>query len=1038
MKKRSKPAVAISFQVGKYTGAGQPINWLGPETTNLITDPGLYSLSDYWFTDVTRNVLFGTSNVNNRRVMQLNQIGTVVNGGPFTEADAVNKRVIIHGTGEQVRIVGYISSSSVTVDRALTVSGQLGTVCHVEEQTLVAGAVISNLYDTQAGAIANLKEYDMTTGLVTVSNTRSVIFPEATVSAVYREIGWAPVDNAGANSRIFGRKVQDYSFEVGDQPYVRVTIKRIVDCNETSHAEVPIRGYAGTATSKYYLEQARFDAKYYSTIGPNGETIPPEETSTFLECKGNAERGLVLSYSEHDLTTRGVDGLLTTIMELRHIEATFDETLNIYSTGSNTVNILKSSGVVQPIQNGTLLDPIVLSNQPIGGGQRLESGLIYFTRGGELYLYDSSEVIRAADPGQQLLANPYKVTVKNALDQTVNISGMLTPGAAGVIYYKPTALGSTLQIIYLNGDTGLVVDHEYYHDTATLRSVTGWGNLAFAIYDDSTMMIFQHENETWPPSPAAVIDPIQLPYNAVMSEVTPYKPSYVDANLLLLYDRVNGYMIHINLSNKQILVSHYVGVKCDFTVRALGDALYLPGMGIYRYSNNGLHEIAAYSIDVSAYYSREFNVSNDEHIILMLPNAVDIDTHVDLMVMGTLNTVSEKFPLYNNNIKSQALLAPDSRTIGQVGFDTSFCHMLTHDGSWGGPIAYNRVGLNGSGGNLLYWRPLVTGVQHYASVTMNSSSFLSVCVNGMIALYSSSTPDPVDPTTKWPTSVWGTGYGGLAKIDERLCLIYTHGQVGIYDVADPNSLGTNQLVKYGYTSIPNIHARNSASRNGLHYHAGTGKAYLVAGNTITRLYVNTVTKQIAIDFTHTLTDPTTLTTFTEVASCISDINGGTLHVAASGKLYNYNISSGLDVAVAPTVLEIDAADCIKAPNGMLLKTTEHQLFELRMSGELAYINQLSATANISASNLGYNTYDTIGVTMFTPNPREAGVVEDVGYIGLHALHRVGLETVNVFDVTTTTENYTAEVMWSMKLNPPIATLNKALYNFTLTTLWQRV
>lgn len=301
MKKMSRRDVSVNFRVGRYLG-GTDVEWITDVETNLITDWGINALAEYYFTDMTRYVLLGNSNNPNKRSATMSQSGTTVQGSGFTQDDATYNRLIIHHNGARARIVRYTSSSSVVVDTSLSVPVGIGTVCYTDDDQLIDPQFISNIYLVEEGAISNTKTVDPATGMVTITNTRVVVFEALQTAASFKEIGWAPNNKDGLNSKLFGKRVINLNFDADDIPYVQVSIVRKIDCSEKTGVSVPLYGYTGTGTFKLRYDRSNFDERFYSTIAEDGSTVRPT-LATMLENLDTSDKLVTLT----NLTGMSID-----------------------------------------------------------------------------------------------------------------------------------------------------------------------------------------------------------------------------------------------------------------------------------------------------------------------------------------------------------------------------------------------------------------------------------------------------------------------------------------------------------------------------------------------------------------------------------------------------------------------------------------------------------------------------------------------------------------------------------------------------------
>ncbi len=305
---RIKPphGIGIRFRIGAYVESG--ISWITDEQSNLVTRWGLNQLDQMWVCDATTNALLGTGTAPNRRdIMAMlapeptgNGNTIAISATAFTNDDVDNNRVISFGDGTYATIVGRFDDAAYVPDTAVLVEAPIGVahaenvvaeVLYVEQSTLDMPTFASTSADMSPTTNSSVSDYDETTQLLRIEDTRALIFEPLAADITFHEIGWAPVLDNGINSNVFGRRVVDAAFLAGERPYVQVTLVREIDCSEQQHASLPIQNYDGTGTTQLLLNQ--FDQSYRSYIGPLGNTIAPYAQNAMLEIAGAMSRGFV-------------------------------------------------------------------------------------------------------------------------------------------------------------------------------------------------------------------------------------------------------------------------------------------------------------------------------------------------------------------------------------------------------------------------------------------------------------------------------------------------------------------------------------------------------------------------------------------------------------------------------------------------------------------------------------------------------------------------------------------------------------------------
>lgn len=148
--------------------------------------------------------------------------------------------------------------------------------------------VVASLCDIEENAIVNSSQYKALFGFSTIENTRSLIFPVLDSDELFTEIAWAPSIEDGILSKVFGKQAIQQPYFAGEQPYVRITIIR--EIQNTNLVDLSTLGLPGSGTATIFSNMSTYleSPLYYSTIGPDGECIPPEFVS-WLEQKRPAK-----------------------------------------------------------------------------------------------------------------------------------------------------------------------------------------------------------------------------------------------------------------------------------------------------------------------------------------------------------------------------------------------------------------------------------------------------------------------------------------------------------------------------------------------------------------------------------------------------------------------------------------------------------------------------------------------------------------------------------------------------------------------------
>lgn len=282
--------ISINYRIGKLVD--NKVEWKTPFRKNLITDYGMSAMSKFPTASLHRFVLLGEGNSYPKLDLEVTQAGTTVtkiSGPDFTAANVGDS--VIYPNGSVFVITGFTTPTTVEVDTSF--DGYAGTaiVGHPSQITLETPFAASSTIDPTG--TTNEHDFDETTDIVSIFNSRCVVFPAMTVQKTLREIGWTnDLFDSGINAYVVGRHVIDPGsevvFNVGDIPYVQVVIAKTIYCGQ--RVLTAITGYSSGGTSQCLLHLPNFDDRYYSTIGPGGETVMPQFNSLLEPCLVETEQ----------------------------------------------------------------------------------------------------------------------------------------------------------------------------------------------------------------------------------------------------------------------------------------------------------------------------------------------------------------------------------------------------------------------------------------------------------------------------------------------------------------------------------------------------------------------------------------------------------------------------------------------------------------------------------------------------------------------------------------------------------------------------
>jgi len=391
---KEKYDIGVSFKIGKYTPNG--VEWLSEPEHNFITEAGLEMIYKDWFANLTKYVFLGTSDTPVPEDIEVVYIGSTsisVSDYIFTSGD-IGKTIMLPD-GEKQIIASITNDTTAVLEGSFSKSytGKAFIYSSISD-TLISPSFVSNNYDTSEGAIFNSKTVDPVTEIVTITNTRSVIFEELSDDTNFKEIGWSNNNNSGINSNLFGRKNIDIQFKEGDIPYIRVSLIRKINCSPVTLDSTNILGISGSIDVNNNIHNKSFDNKFYSYINTStGECVVPTITDTILEGYNPNFNNLKLIASDEnrDLTINNSN--LNSISELTFNGTAYNGTAYILDTIkiSDSVfvvsgyNFIKSFNISSGnIVGVTLLTPAAVTLKKL----KYIDNKLYVMGGSSIYIYD--------------------------------------------------------------------------------------------------------------------------------------------------------------------------------------------------------------------------------------------------------------------------------------------------------------------------------------------------------------------------------------------------------------------------------------------------------------------------------------------------------------------------------------------------------------------------------------------------------------------------------------------------------------------------
>lgn len=303
--------IRIDLKCGQKDPSTGEIVWLTPKVHNLINNNGLAMLKDYWLCQCTENVYLETGGTVNARYSGstlISQSGTSLSATDSfflnDQSDADNNRLLVFDDGTETFISGYNDVDDAEAGTSQIVSAQPATIYYTEETKMNDFAKASTTYETSSGS--NENSWSVDSGILTITNKRTVEFPVEASDITYKGVGWTPL--VGDDQEVFGRKALDIEISASTQPIVEVTITRSIDVSDTTFANI-FTGIAVDGTYMNMMGSTSYNAvDYYSSINTStGETVAPTVTSTFLECKSGIDMKMALGEYSGALDLTNID-----------------------------------------------------------------------------------------------------------------------------------------------------------------------------------------------------------------------------------------------------------------------------------------------------------------------------------------------------------------------------------------------------------------------------------------------------------------------------------------------------------------------------------------------------------------------------------------------------------------------------------------------------------------------------------------------------------------------------------------------------------
>jgi hypothetical protein len=175
-----------------------------PRKKNLILNQGLDMVASQRWSTCINFAAAGSDATPTRRdsgaVTVSRAAATLTASAGFFVPEDVG-RLFKFNTGEEVVVSAYTSATSVNTTTSGTIAASAGTMWAVNQTGLLAELARTGTYGTAGGD--NSTTLDTLAG--TLTQRRTFIFPPESALRTYREVGWSPQNDAGAN--LFGRDV---------------------------------------------------------------------------------------------------------------------------------------------------------------------------------------------------------------------------------------------------------------------------------------------------------------------------------------------------------------------------------------------------------------------------------------------------------------------------------------------------------------------------------------------------------------------------------------------------------------------------------------------------------------------------------------------------------------------------------------------------------------------------------------------------------------------------------------------------------------
>lgn len=199
MNKQISQTAAVHYSLAVLDSAGRVVRQL-PRKKNLILDQGLNQVAANKWADCFRYVAIGTATTATRRDSGAVTVdlaaGVLTASAGFFEAADVG-RLLKFDTGEEMYITGYTSPTVAATADARTIAAAEFTVWYVNQTALTTETKRTGTFATGSGA------HGTSFAGNTLTMKRTFLFSAESGTVTYREIGWSPINTAGAN--LFGR-----------------------------------------------------------------------------------------------------------------------------------------------------------------------------------------------------------------------------------------------------------------------------------------------------------------------------------------------------------------------------------------------------------------------------------------------------------------------------------------------------------------------------------------------------------------------------------------------------------------------------------------------------------------------------------------------------------------------------------------------------------------------------------------------------------------------------------------------------------------